>query len=91
MPKDLLDSLRILRQAYVEMKGSKEHHEEAERIRAHVANGENLLEALDWMDRNMQRLAVERPDVIAALKIVRKHVEGLPAGGHIQKLLNQIF
>jgi carbonic anhydrase len=91
IPKDLLDSLRILRQAYAEMKTSKEHREEAERIRARVANGENLHEALDWIDRNARHYSAERPDVVAALQIVRKHVEGSSVGGHLQKLLNQIL
>jgi carbonic anhydrase len=91
LPKDLLGSLKVLRQAYAEMKNSKEYRAEAELIHGRVARGENLLESLDWIERNLRRLSAERPDVIAALRIVREHAERSPAGVHIQKLLNQIL
>jgi hypothetical protein len=91
LPKDLLGSLRVLKQAYAEMKNNKEYRAEAEMIRGRVARGENLLESLDWIERNLRRLSAERPDVIVALKIVREHAERSPAGAHVQKLLHQIL
>jgi hypothetical protein len=73
------------------MKSNKEYRAEAERIRARVAKGGNLLEVLDWIELNMRRLSTERPDIIAALRIVREHVGSSPAGAQLQKLLNQIL
>jgi hypothetical protein len=91
IPNDLLGSLQVLLQAYAEMKNRNEFRAEAEKIRARVAKGESLLEVLDWIELNVRRLSSERPDIIAALRIVREHVDRSPAGAHLQKLLNQIL
>ena len=86
-----MGAIRVLRQFLWEVRTKKEYQKEVESMRVRLAQEADPVRSFVIIEETSQRLAAGRGDVLAALRIVREHIERSPVGSYVQNLLQQIL